>query len=48
VTGATNYEDVTLYPLDAEVESELLLAHNECTFIWSNKEGWPEIGRAHV
>lgn len=41
MTGATNYEDVTLYPLDDEVESQLLLAHNECTFIWSNKEGWP-------
>jgi general stress protein 26 len=36
-----NYEDVTLYDLDADVEEELLLAHNECTFIWSNKEGWP-------
>lgn len=36
-----NYEDVTGYDLDADVEEELLLAHNECTFIWSNKEGWP-------
>lgn len=36
-----NYEDVTVYGLDAEVEEQLLLAHNECTFIWSNKEGWP-------
>jgi hypothetical protein len=41
VTSPDNYEDVTLYPLDADVETELLLAHNECTFIWSNKEGWP-------
>jgi general stress protein 26 len=37
----TNYEDVTKYDLDAGDEEALLLAHNECTFIWSNKEGWP-------
>jgi general stress protein 26 len=36
-----NYEDVTVYGLDADVEEELLNAHDECTFIWSNKEGWP-------
>jgi hypothetical protein len=36
-----NYEDVSVYGLDDDVEQELLLAHNECTFIWSNKEGWP-------
>jgi general stress protein 26 len=36
-----NYEDVSIYDLDADDEEELLLAHNECTFIWANKEGWP-------
>ena len=36
-----NYEDVTVYGLDEDVEQELLSRHNECTFIWSNKEGWP-------
>ena len=36
-----NYEDVTIYGLDDADEQELLVAHNECTFIWSNKEGWP-------
>ena len=36
-----NYEDVTTYGLDDEVEEDLLNAHNECTFIWSNREGWP-------
>ena len=36
-----NYEDVTVYGLDDDVEQQLLLAHNECTFIWSNKDGWP-------
>ena len=38
---AEDYEDVTMYTLDADVEERLLLAHNECTFIWSNREGWP-------
>jgi general stress protein 26 len=36
-----NYEDVTVYTLDADVEEQLLNGHDECTFIWSNKEGWP-------
>ncbi len=36
-----NYEDVTKYTLDDSTESELLVAQNELTFIWSNKEGWP-------
>jgi general stress protein 26 len=36
-----NYEDVTAYGMDGEVEERLLLAHNECTFVWSNREGWP-------
>jgi nitroimidazol reductase NimA-like FMN-containing flavoprotein (pyridoxamine 5'-phosphate oxidase superfamily) len=36
-----NYEDVTVYGLDDADEQALLSAHNECTFIWSNKEGWP-------
>ena len=39
--AAEDYEDVTMYTLDADVEEQLLRAHNECTFIWSNKEGWP-------
>src|SRR3954447_4121193 len=37
----TNYEDVTSYTLDDEAERELLAAQNECTYIWSNREGWP-------
>jgi len=38
---ADNYEDVTMFTLDEDVEEQLLVEHNECTFIWSNKEGWP-------
>ena len=30
-----------MYGLDDDVEAEMLHAQNECTFIWSNKEGWP-------
>ena len=41
MSDAENFEDVTVYGLDADVEEQLLLAHNECTFIWSNREGWP-------
>ncbi|MCH2416839.1 MAG: hypothetical protein MK195_08775, partial [Acidimicrobiales bacterium] len=40
-THPENYEDVTVYDLDASAEEELLLGHNECTFMWANKEGWP-------
>ena len=36
-----NYEDVSVYGLDADDEAAMLTAQNECTFIWSNKEGWP-------
>lgn len=36
-----DYEDLAGYDLDPDVEEELLLAHNECTFIWSNAQGWP-------
>ena len=36
-----NYEDVTQYTLDEDKEQAILSAQTECTFIWSNKEGWP-------
>ncbi|WP_158412311.1 pyridoxamine 5'-phosphate oxidase family protein [Ilumatobacter nonamiensis] len=38
---ADNYEDVTVFGLDDDDEAQMLDAQNECTFIWSNKEGWP-------
>ena len=37
----SDYEDVSVYTLDPDVETELLSAQNECTFIWANKQGWP-------
>lgn len=36
-----NYDDVSGYTLDAEDELALIAAQNECTFMWSTKDGWP-------
>lgn len=36
-----DYEDVTRYPLDGDDEAALLATQRECTFVWSNREGWP-------
>lgn len=35
------YDDVSAYSLDDADERALLEAQNECTFMWSNREGWP-------
>jgi hypothetical protein len=37
----TDYEDVTIYPLDDDGEQQLLQQATECTFIWATREGWP-------
>lgn len=37
----TDYEEVSIYPLDDEAREALLRAHNECVFNWSTKDGWP-------
>ncbi|MFT4520134.1 MAG: hypothetical protein ACI9JM_002534 [Halioglobus sp.] len=34
-----NYDDVTMYGLTSEKQEKLLLAQNELTFIWTNKDG---------
>lgn len=36
-----NYDYVGGYTLDEQAEHELIAAQNECTFMWSTKEGWP-------
>jgi general stress protein 26 len=36
-----DYEDVTVYGLDAEREAELIDQQNECTFCWTTKDGSP-------
>lgn len=35
------YDDVSSYTLDQGEEARLIAEQNECTFMWSNKEGWP-------
>jgi len=35
------YDDVSAYTLEADDERALVEAQDECTFMWSNKEGWP-------
>ena len=36
-----NYDSVSGYTLDDDDERALIEAQEECTFMWSNKEGWP-------
>ncbi|MDX1581428.1 MAG: pyridoxamine 5'-phosphate oxidase family protein [Alphaproteobacteria bacterium] len=36
-----NYDDVSGYTLEEDAERELIEAQNECTFMWSTREGWP-------
>ena len=36
-----DYEDVTVYGLDADQETELLAKQNECTFCWTTRDGSP-------
>ncbi len=35
------YDDVSRYTLDDPDISALIAAQNECTFMWSTKDGWP-------
>ncbi len=39
--GVTDYEKVSVYPLDEGDRDALLGQHAECTFIWSTREGHP-------
>ena len=36
-----DYEDVTVYGLDHEREQQLIEEQNECTFVWTTKDGSP-------
>jgi hypothetical protein len=36
-----DYEDVTVYGLDDDKETELIAQQNECTFVWVTKDGSP-------
>ena len=41
MSDLANYEQVSIYGLDDAAREKLLAQHNECTFMWSTKEGWP-------
>ena len=36
-----DYEKVSIYPLDPELQERLLSSQRECVFNWSTQEGWP-------
>lgn len=36
----TNYEKVDVYPIDSDVQEELLREQNECTFMWGTRDHW--------
>ncbi len=37
----TNYDDVSIYPLDREKIERLCQLQSECAVLWSTKDGWP-------
>ncbi len=37
----SDYEDVREFTLDDDRMGELLASQNECSFVWSTKDGWP-------
>ena len=41
VTKSFTYDDVSQYTLDDADERALVEAQNECTFMWSTRQGWP-------
>ena len=36
-----NYEAVSIYPLEPDVQEKLLSEGRECVFNWATKDGWP-------
>lgn len=42
----TNYDDVSIYPLDQAKIERLLQLQSECSVLWSTKDGWP-VGVMH-
>jgi hypothetical protein len=37
----SDYEKVSIYPVDPEVREKLLSTQIECVFNWSTRDGWP-------
>lgn len=42
----TNYDDVSVYPLDQDKIDRLLQLQSECSVLWTTKDGWP-VGVMH-
>jgi hypothetical protein len=40
MTKITNYEEVGDYPLDPDIQQQLLESQNECSFVWATKDHW--------
>jgi nitroimidazol reductase NimA-like FMN-containing flavoprotein (pyridoxamine 5'-phosphate oxidase superfamily) len=39
--SVSNYEEVDVYPLDPDVQEQLLQEQNECAFCWGTRDHWP-------
>jgi len=37
----TNYDDVSIYPLDQQKIERLLQLQSECAVLWTTRDGWP-------
>lgn len=37
----TNYEKVSIYPVDPAIREKLLSVQIECVFNWATRDGWP-------
>jgi general stress protein 26 len=37
----SNYEKVSIYPVDPDVQEKLLATQVECVFNWATRDGWP-------
>ena len=42
----TNYDDVSVYPLDQDKIERLLEVQSECSVLWTTRDGWP-VGVMH-
>jgi hypothetical protein len=42
-----NYDDVSVYSIDAPRRDVLLTRGHECSVLWSTREGWP-VGVTHI
>ena len=45
-TAKTDYDDVSIYPLDQNKIERLLQLQTECAVLWSTSDGWP-VGVMH-